>query len=181
MLREFELQQAWSNYWYFRPSRKSFDTAQMPFGCTGFGFQQSNKADRMDLQPGLVGAQQAIAKVVRNNLVEQNHLANISWVHERSSLEVQQIVRCPEGPGVEDDVLMKTAMNCSRSRWRQLRNHFTNQVTICLQRCWKKGPGLLWCHPGMSSSIETGFDNAFHWMIVSSPFISICDFCPRRQ
>lgn len=47
MLREFELQQAWSNYWYLRPSRKSFDTAQMPFGCTGFGFQQS-KQSRQD-------------------------------------------------------------------------------------------------------------------------------------
>lgn len=65
---------------------------------------------KMDLQPGLVGAQQAIAKVVRNNLVEQSHLANISWVHERSSLEVQQIVRCPEG------LALKT-MSWWRQRW----------------------------------------------------------------
>lgn len=169
MLREFELQQAWSNYWYFRPSRKSFDTAQMPFGCkdgpaAGLGWCPTSHCQGCAEQ---FGRTEPFGKYIMGPWeIVAGSPANCSLSGR---------------PGVEDDVLMKTAMNCSRSRWRQLRNHFTNQVTICLPRCWKKGPGLLWCHPGMSSSIETGFDNAFHWMIVSSPFISICDFCPRRQ
>lgn len=114
---------------------------------------RANKANKMDLQLGLVGAQQAIAKVVLNNLVEP--FGKYHGFYERS---------WPEG--AMEQVAVKAAQEpfCPSIR-----------LPFACRDAETKGLGLLLRDPGMSSSIETGFDKSFHWMIYS-PFISIYYF-----
>ena len=75
---------------------------------------RANKANKMDLQHSQ-GCAEEFGRTEPFDKYIMDSMRDRGWKVGAMEL-VKQIVRCPEGPGVEDDVLMKTAMNGSRSR-----------------------------------------------------------------